>query len=287
MEYPNHKVFVITGASQGIGLETARQIAAQGHHVVLITRTMEKGEAARENILATQPKASVEVYAADMSLQRDIRRTAAEITFRYSTIHGLINNVGTWMSDHVLTEEGIETVFATNHLSYFLMTHLLYPSLRNADQARVVNVSSNAHSYGKINLADPGYEKNYHGLRSNGQSKLANLYFTFELHRRKPDPGMSVYAVSPGLVKTDIGLKHTSWLHAVAWKFRRRKGQTPEEGARTSVFCATEPAIANASGLYWENKGIKEVFPSAKHPELGVGLWDLSMKMCGIDNYFK
>ena len=280
------KVFVVTGASNGIGFETARQLAELGSKVLILTRTEEKGELAKENILRAHRHADVEVYAAEMSLQNDIRNATGMIIDKHKKIDGLVNNVGTWMSDYVLTKEGIETVFATNHLSYFLMTHLLYPSLRRADHARVVNVASNAHSYGKINLEDPGYSKNYHGLRSNGQSKLANLYFTFELHNQKPDEHISAYAVSPGLVKTDIGLKHTNWLHSIAWKFRRRKGQTPAEGASTSVFCAIDPSVSKISGKYWEYKKVKDVFKSAQDPKLGVGLWELSNELCKIEDYF-
>jgi NAD(P)-dependent dehydrogenase (short-subunit alcohol dehydrogenase family) len=280
------KVFVVTGAGGGIGLETARQLAVLDIKVLIITRSAEKSLAAKQSILDTYPAAEIEMIEADLSLQADIRRAATQILERHERIDGLINNVGTWMSDHVLTEEGIETVFATNHLSYVLMTHLLYPALRQAPHARVINVSSNAHSYGKINLEDPGYSRNYHGLRSNGQSKLANLYFTFELHAQKPHDHISTYAVSPGLVKTDIGLKHTHWLHSLAWKFRRRKGQLPGEGASTSVFCAVDPVVAEMSGLYWESNQPKEVFKSARQPELGKALWELSNQMCGIDDFF-
>jgi retinol dehydrogenase 12 len=279
-------VFVVTGASQGIGFETVRQLAAMGYKVLMLARTEKKGEAAKAMILEEQKDADVEVYVADMSLQKDIRNAASLILERHPKIDGLINNVGTWMSHHKLTEEGIETVFATNHLSYFLMTHLLYPALQKAEHARIVNVASKAHSYGKINIEDPGYSKNYHGLKSNGQSKLANIYFTFELDARKPDKNISVYAVSPGLVKTDIGLKHTNWLHTIAWKFRRRKGQTPAEGAGTSIYCAIEPSIQDISGKYWHEKKVKEVFKSAQEPELGRKLWDLSMRMCKIEDYF-
>jgi NAD(P)-dependent dehydrogenase (short-subunit alcohol dehydrogenase family) len=286
MSKQEQKIFVVTGASQGIGLETARQLAEHGK-VLITTRTAEKGEAAKSNILLTHPEADIEVYVADMSRMKQIRAVADEMVRKYDRIDGLVNNVGTWMSEYILTDEGIETVFATNHLSYFLMTHLLYPVLENAGQGRVVNVASNAHSYGRINLQDPGYSKNYHGLRSNGQSKLANLYFTFELHAQRPNEKVSSYAVSPGLVKTDIGLKHTSWLHALAWKYRRRKGQTPAEGARTSVYCAIEASVHQHSGKYWESQQIREVFASAKDPQLGKGLWDLSRDMCGIDDFFK
>lgn len=280
------KIYVVTGANHGIGFETTKALAAQGAKVLLVTRTVEKGESAMAEIRHSHPDADLENYVADLSLLGDMRNAAGEIRERYHAIDGLINNVGTWMSDHVLTSEGIETVFATNHLSYFMMTHLLYPSLRRAAYARVVNVASNAHHYGKINIEDPGYAHGYHGLKSNGQSKLANIYFTFELHHQKPDEHISTYAVSPGLVKTDIGLKHTTWLHAFAWKFRRRKGQTPAEGARTSVFCATDPNVQAVSGKYWEYCEVKDVFKSAQDPELGRKLWTLSERMCGIDNYF-
>ena len=278
---------MVTGANQGIGLETSRSLASQGAKVILITRSEEKGKAAVANILATNPDADLDHYMADLSLLEDIRKAGRSITEKHPVIDGLINNVGTWMSDFILTKEGIETVFATNHLSYFLMTHMLYPSLRNAEHGRVVNVASNAHSYGKINIEDPGYSKNYHGLKSNGQSKLANIYFTFELNAQIPDANVTTYAASPGLVKTDIGLKHTSWLHTIAWKFRRRKGQSPAEGARTSVFCAIDSSVQHISGKYWEACQVKEVFKSAQHPELGKLLWELSMKMCGIDEYFR
>ncbi len=282
----SNKVFVVTGANNGIGLETARHLAGLGAKVLLVTRTEEKGEGAVNDILRSHPDADLEYYIADLSLQADIRRVGELINSRYNSIDGLINNVGTWMSDFKLTKEGIETVFATNHLSYVLMTHLLYPLLKRSEHARIVNVASNAHSYGKINLEDPGYSKNYHGLKSNSQSKLANLYFTFELNALKPDQHISVYAVSPGLVKTDIGLKNTSWLHSIAWKFRRRKGQNPAEGARTSVFCSTDPDICDISGKYWENCVVKEVFKSAKDPNLGRQLWELSNRMCGIEDFF-
>ncbi len=280
------KIYVVTGANQGIGLETSRALAAMGAKVLIVTRAREKGEAAMADIRRTHPDADLENYIAELSLLKDMRNAAEAILEKHPVIDGLINNVGTWMSDHILTSEGIETVFATNHLSYFMMTHLLYPALRRAKYARVVNVASNAHSYGKINIEDPGYSHGYHGLKSNGQSKLANIYFTFEFHNQKPHENISVYAVSPGLVKTDIGLKHTNWLHTIAWKFRRRKGQTPADGARTSVFCATAPEVQAVSGKFWENCEVKPVFKSAQNPELGKQLWLLSERMCGISNYF-
>jgi NAD(P)-dependent dehydrogenase (short-subunit alcohol dehydrogenase family) len=191
------------------------------------------------------------------------------------------------LSNYTLTDEGLEAMFATNHLSYFLLTHVLYPALRRADEPRVVNVSSNSHAFGRINLADPGLGSQYHGLRAYAQAKLANVYFTQELDRLKPDAHLRTYAVSPGLVKTDIGLKHTSRLHAFAWRVRRWLGQTPAQGAGTIVYCATDPSVAMRSGYYWEGCAIKEVFKSARDPDLGRQLWALSQSMCGVSDYFQ
>ena len=283
---PILKTYVVSGANSGLGLETSRQIAAAGNHVILLCRNQEKADKAVVEILRTNPEASLTGYACDMSLMEEIRETSSKILKKHQRVDGIVNNVGTWLSDYTETREGFETVFATNHLSYVMLTHCLYPALRSSDDGRVVNVASNAHSYGKINLEDPGYKKGYHGLKSNGQSKLANVYFTEEFHKRRPDRHISSYAISPGLVKTDIGLKRTTWLHSLAWKFRRRKGQTPAEGARTSVYCAIDPAVADQSGLYWENCEPKETFKSAKNDTWRTGLWEMSNELLGIEDYF-
>jgi NAD(P)-dependent dehydrogenase (short-subunit alcohol dehydrogenase family) len=282
----NQKVFVVTGANAGLGLETSRQIVDAGHRVLILCRTQEKCDAAIADIKNTNPDASIAGFACDMGIMDEIRNTSEHIIDMHQNIDGIVNNVGTWSSKYTVTKEGFETVFATNHLSYVLLTHCLYPAMRRVDDARVVNVSSNAHSYGKINLADPGYKKGYHGLKSNGQSKLANVYFTEEFHKRKPDKHISTYAISPGLVKTDLGFKFTNWFHAFAWTIRRRTGQTPAEGARTSVFCTLDPSVADQSGLFWEKCKPKETFPSAKNDDLRVKLWDFTNELLGIKDYF-
>lgn len=280
------KVFVVTGANAGLGLETSRQIAEAGHHVILISRSKEKCNTAIQEILSTHPDASLEGIPCDCGLMEEVRSAAQAINEKHHIVDGIVNNVGTWTSVYTETSEGIETVFAVNHLSYVLFTYLLYPALRRSDDARVVNVSSNAHSYGKINFDDLYYRKNFHGLRSNGQSKLANVYFTEEFDRLKPDDHISSYAISPGLVKTDLGFKETNWFHAFAWRIRRRTGQTPAEGARTSVFCAIDPSVANQSGLFWENCKPKETFKSAKEPAVREKLWSVTNEMLGIEDFF-
>ncbi len=280
------KTVVITGATSGIGLETARQLATRNYQLVLLVRNIEKGDQTRKLIQEQHPKAGVELVIADLASQQQIRQAAGEILQLADKIDLLINNAGTWNSQRSLTEDGIEEVFAVNHLSYFLLTHLLYPVLAAADTSRIINISSDSHFKGKMHFEDLSLKSNYHGLRSYAQSKLANVLFTYEMDRKKPHSQVAVNAVQPGLVKTDIGLKGTTWFHSFAWKIRRSGGIPASEGAKTSVFLATDPDIAGESAKYWDNCRPKPSSRSSYSPEDARKLWDLSLQMCGISDYF-
>jgi NAD(P)-dependent dehydrogenase (short-subunit alcohol dehydrogenase family) len=280
------KSIVLTGASSGIGYQTALQLAAQKHHLVLVSRSIEKGDRTRNQVREQIPDARIDLVTADLALQKHIRRAGEEINQLTPKIDVLINNAGTWNSHRIITDEGIEEVFAVNHLSYFLLTHLLYTSLVNSESARIINVSSDSHFKGRIHLDDLGLKNNYHGLRSYAQSKLANVHFTYELHRRKPHLNIVVNAVQPGLVTTDIGLKNTNWWHALAWKIRRSAGVSASEGAKTSVYLATAPDIAEVSAKYWENCQVKPSSKRSYNLEDARRLWEYSEQMCGITDYF-
>lgn len=284
------KVCVVTGANSGIGFETAKALATKGAEVIMVCRSEEKGKAALEKILQASPQNKVQLLLADMSSQQQIREVGTEIRERYPEIDVLVNNAGTWISDLTYTEDGIETVLAVNHLAYFLMTHLLWPSLEKGEAGRIVNVASDSHMQVKgFNFDDPFLAKNYHGLRSYAQSKLANVMFTYELDRIKPTAHIVTNAVQPGLVYTDIGLKRTTWLHAFAWKVRRTlwRGVSPAEGAATSIFLASAPEAADKSGLYWDNCKPKRSSDYTYETAETARLWELSKAQCGIDNFFK
>jgi len=139
----------------------------------------------------------------------------------------------------------------------------------------------------KCIFEDLSLENGYHGLRSYAQSKLANILFTYELEKRKIHDHITVNAVQPGLVKTDIGIKNTNWLHASAWKLRRYFGVTPEKGADTSVYLATSPEVQRISGKYWANKRPKTSSKRSYRDEDASMLWESSEKMCGISDYFE
>lgn len=283
------KVCVVTGANSGIGFATAKALAEKGATVAMVCRNEAKGIAARDQIVAACAHDRVSLHLADMGSQRSVRAVGRELQKQYPDIDILVNNAGTWISDLTYTEDNIETVFAVNHLAYFLLTHLLWPALIAGDGARIINVASDSHHQVKqIDLDDPALSSRYHGLRSYAQSKLANIMFTYEFDRRKPTDKVVINAVQPGLVYTDIGLKHTNWLHAFAWKVRRTlwQGVSPEEGATTSIFLACEPEVCQESGQYWDNCRPKLSSEYSRREEEARRLWELSEQLCGIEQYF-
>ncbi len=181
----NEKTAVITGATSGIGYGIAKGLAMRHFRLALIGRNQEKGEAVVENLKSLTNNPSISYYNVDLCSQKQIRQTGREIRDGFPRIDVLINNAGVWTSRCELTEEGIEKQFAVNHLAYFLLTHLLYPSIAKSDNGRIINTGSDSHRYGRINFGDYNLQNSYHGLKAYGQSKLANLLFTYELHRIK------------------------------------------------------------------------------------------------------
>ncbi|HMQ47025.1 MAG TPA: SDR family NAD(P)-dependent oxidoreductase [Saprospiraceae bacterium] len=281
------KTSIVTGATSGLGFATAKALAAKGHEVILVARSQQKGEIALDKIHQESPNAQLHLITADLSQQASIRKLATQIEQQFPKIDVLVNNAGIWNTDRIITVDGIEEVFAVNHLSYYLLTHLLYPLLRLSKEGRVVNVGSDSHfQWKRINLDDVSLESKYHGLRSYAQSKLANLLFTYEFHRLKPDQHIHINCVQPGLVKTDIGVKHTNWLHSLAWKIRRSGGVSPEEGAATQVFLASAPEASGKSGLYWDKCKPKSSSEGSYHEEDARQLWAMSCEWCGISSYF-
>lgn len=282
----DNKVCVVTGANAGIGFETAKSLCAKGATTVLVCRSEDKAKRAVADIKKEVPGAKTDYAIADLSSQKQVRDLAANILNRYNKIDVLINNAGSWFSDYKLTEDNIERQWAINHLAPFLLTHLLLPALGKAQDPRVINVSSDSHFHGKIHFKDVNLRDNYHGLRAYAQSKLANVLFTFEFERRKTSGPISINAVQPGLVKTDIGLKHTISFHGLMWKIRRLAGVSPEKGAATSVYLASADEVKGISGKYWDKCQPKPAAKTAYQSEDAAKLWELSLEMCGIRDYF-
>jgi len=278
------KVCVVTGVTSGIGFQIALQLASE-QRLLLIVRNPDKGERTKAQILQKAPGAQIDVVLADLSNQQQIKAAAATIQQLTSSIDTLINNAGIWHS-HRSTKNGIEEVFAVNHLSYFLLTHLLLPLLANSPSGRVINISSDSHFNGRMHFDDLQLEQKYHGLRSYAQSKLANVLFTYEFDRRNPRQHITINAVQPGLVKTDIGIKHTSWLHALAWRMRRMAGMSAAEAAQTALYLATSPEVDGISAKYWESCQPKASSKASYDLHDARKLWEVSQELCGVEDYF-
>lgn len=280
---------LVTGATGGIGLATATALAQQGHQVILHGRSRAKSEAARDQILADHPAADLKIVMADLGQLPEIHRLAEEVQILAPRLDVLVNNAGVWNSKQELTAEGVEKTFAINHLAYFLLSHLLLPALRRSDDPRIVCVASDSHKQIKgIFFDNINLDGNYHGLKSYAQSKLANVLFCYEFDRRKQPGDPAIFAVQPGLVQTDIGLKGNTWLHSIAWKVRRQMSgnKTPLEGAATSIYLASEPGLADQSGLYWDDCKPKKSYSSSYDKDEASILWELSEKMVGLEQYF-
>ena len=277
MSEPQQKIALVTGATSGIGFATARELARRGYRVFLHGRTLEKARAAAARIGG----GAVTPLYADLSTQAAVRRLADDVRGRTDRLDVLINNAGVWNSERVLTEDGVESTFAVNHLAYYLLTGLLLPLLR--PDGRIICVASDSHKQiPRMQFADLSLEGRYHGLRSYAQSKLANVLFCYEYDRRKRD-ATTVAAVQPGLVQTDIGLKGNTWLHRVAWRVRRRMrgNKSPAEGAATAIFLATvdDPF---PSGLYWDEGAPKASYSSSYDEAEARRLWEVSEALTGF-----
>lgn len=280
---------IVTGGNSGIGFETALALANLNANVLILCRSEEKAEKAVKSIRAKTQNKNIDFVIVDLSSQSSIRVAAKKILQSFDKIDVLVNNAGTWLSKLELTEEGVEGQFAVNHLAYFLLTHELLGALNKSADARVICVGSDSHFKGKIHFDDLTLGKKYHGLKAYAQSKLANTMFVYELDRllkAKNINHISINCVQPGLVKTDIGLKHTISLHSLAWKIRRLGGVSPAKGAETSIFLATSNEVKGQSGKYWDKCKSKPSSKRSYNTEDAAKIWQICMDFCSLDDYF-
>jgi NAD(P)-dependent dehydrogenase (short-subunit alcohol dehydrogenase family) len=270
------KTAVVTGANSGIGLETARELARRGHHVVLLCRSAERAAAAKADIEASVEGASTEIVLGDLGLQADVRRAAAEIIAGHDRLDLLVNNAGISVRKKVRTAEGHDQMIAVNHLGPFLLTTLLLPLLTASAPSRIVNLASDAHKFGRLHLDDLEAAHRGYGLMGMpryGETKLMNILFTRELARRTAGTGVTVNAVHPGSVSTNLGAP-PKLLAAILARFMK----TPEQGAFTSLVVATDPALDGVTGAYFANskQADGKLSKSAKDDDLARALWDRS-----------
>ncbi len=274
------KTYVITGANTGIGKITARELAKRGAHVIIAARSADKTLPVIDEIKRETGNDKLEFIQLDLSDLASVRRCAEELLARNIPIHGLINNAGL-AGSRGTTKDGFELTFGTNHLGHYLLTRLLLDRIKQSGPARIVNVASASHYQAKgINWdALRAKTKSRTGLPEYAVSKLSNVLFTKELARRLEGTNVTTYALHPGVVATDVWRRVPGPVRWVMKKFM----VTPEEGAQTSIRCATAPELATETGRYYDRDG-KERKPNklANDEQLAKELWSKSAEWTGL-----
>lgn len=277
------KVVLITGANSGVGLAAARGLAERGAAVVMVCRDRGRGRAARDDVarVATGPPPTL--LLADLSSQAAIHILADEVHARFTRIDVLLNNAGAIFARRELTADGIEKTFAVNHLAPFLLTNLLLDLVRAAPAGRIITVASESHS-GRLDFDNLQGERQYNFFGAYNRSKLGNILFTYELARRLEGTGITANCLSPGPTVTRFGDE----MRGLPGLFPRLMKRIPfllvrpEKGARTSIYVASAPELANISGRFFLRGRARRTRPITYNADMAARLWSVSERLCGL-----
>jgi NAD(P)-dependent dehydrogenase (short-subunit alcohol dehydrogenase family) len=278
------KTILVTGATSGIGLEASVQLAVQGHRVVMVGRDEAKTRACVEQVKQRSSSNTVEFLLCDFASQASIRALAEAYRARYERLDVLVNNAGTVFNAYGKTADGIEQTFAVNHLGYFLLTNLLLELVVKSAPSRIVVVASTVHYRGTMDLDDLGFEKDgYFIMKAYGRSKLGNVMMTRSLAKRLEGKGVTVNALHPGGVATNIYSGAPWWIQPVIALMRPLLFITPEQGAQTITYLATSPEVEGKTGLYFEKNTPRPCAKLATDDALAEKLWAKSAELVKLD----
>lgn len=274
----NGKTILITGATNGIGLVTAHELAGLGAQIVIVSRNPQKCAQVAERIKQETGNLQVEYIAADLSTRDGVQHVAHEFKKRHTRLDVLLNNAGAIFVSRKLSKDGIEMTFALNHLNYFLLTALLMDILKASGPSRIINVSSDAHRSAKISFDDLQMQKGYDGLGAYCQSKLANILFTYELARKLEGTKVTANVLHPGLINTGFGKNNgllMKFAMALLLPFQRKTA----EGARTSLYLACSPEVEGVTGKYFDDSKAIASSPASYNQDTAERLWQTSLEM--------
>ena len=277
------KTILITGATNGIGLEAAAVLAGRGARIVMVGRDPKRTEAAVADVKSRSGSGEVSHLLCDFSSQASIRALAQDVLGQLDRLDVLVNNAGGVNKSRRLTVDGIETTFAVNHLGYFLLTNLLLDLLKRSAPARVVTVASIGHRRGTLDVSDLGFERGgYAIMRAYTRSKLANVLFANELARRLAGTGVTSNSLHPGSVATNIWSGAPLWAKPLIAILYRPFFISAKEGGETIVQLAASPDLEGVTGKYFEKKVAVEPAPLARDETLAKRLWEVSAEMVGL-----
>jgi NAD(P)-dependent dehydrogenase (short-subunit alcohol dehydrogenase family) len=278
----DNKICIITGATSGVGLHTAIELAARGARLVLIGRNPARGAEAITAIKRRAPQAEIDVRYADLARLDQVRELGAALNAALPRIDVLINNAGAVFRRRETTAYGLERTFALNHMAYFLLTALLRERLIASAPARIVSVASNAHYGATLDFDDLQSERHYSRLTAYKRSKLANILFTRELARRLAGTGVTANCLHPGFVASRIGDDNGGLFRVAFTAVKRIVAITPERGAATSVYLATSPDVAGKSGGYYDKCALATPSAAAQDDAAARRLWAASARLAGL-----
>jgi NAD(P)-dependent dehydrogenase (short-subunit alcohol dehydrogenase family) len=275
------KVVVLTGGTSGIGQVAAEAIAGMGGRLILVARDRTRGEATLERLGKQSPGAAHAVYYADLSRLAQMKRVAAEIAAAEPRIDVLINNAGALFTPRQVTEDGLELTFATNHVSYFVLTHFLRDRLMAAAPARIINTASDAHRNARLDFNDLQSEKSYRGFSVYSRSKLANVLFTRELAHRLEGTGVTANSLHPGFVATRFG-DNNGGLSSSLIGLLKNFAISPEKGAETIIYLATSEEPAAITGQYFHKCRVATPSKAAQDDQAANRLWQQTAGLAGL-----
>lgn len=278
------KRVLVTGATGGIGYETARAIAKEGAELIIVGRNAEKTKTVTEELKTASGNQNISFLLADLSSMAAVRKLAADFLAKYDRLDVLVNNAGGVNMTSEKTVDGFELTFAANHLSYFLLTNLLVPALEKAAPSRVVCVASEAHRGATIDFDDLMTQP-YSSFKAYGRSKLANILFGRELAKRLEKKRITVNSLHPGVVSTNF-FAGKPGIYGVIGKVAGVFMISPEKGAKTSIYLATSPEVEGVTGKYFDKCKPKIPNQQAQDDAAAQRLWVESEKLTGFTATF-
>lgn len=276
------KTCLVTGATSGIGKVTAKALAELGGEVIIAGRDRRKVEDIIEWIKIDTGNKSIHPAVADFTNLHEIHDLAQSVKDRFSRLDVLVNNAGAFFNTRQETAYGVEKTFLVNHLAPFLLTNLLMDVLNTGTQARIVNISSEAHRYGSIDFDDLQYKRGYAGMKAYARSKLANIYFTYELARRLHGSSITANAVHPGHVATNMWKSNFPVIGPVLKWVMGFLAISPQEGADTSIYVVTSPELEGVTGKYFDKRMAVLSSPESYDEGIALRLWQISERLTGL-----